>query len=329
MRKFRTVLHFDMRAPDFGTPAPALYAAALEMAAFADKIGLDQIGLMEHHGSEDGYLPTPFVMGGSIAACTHRIRIGLGAVILPLHNPIEVAEQIAVLDQLSQGRLEVIFGAGYVPSEFATFGVSLHDRAKRMNQGIDIILRALKGERFEVDGREIFVRPLPIQNPHDMLLVGGAVRKSAIRAARFDLGYAPARTDLYSFYEKECRDRGNAPRAYRAPSRPLAIHLAEDVNTGWAEIRDHALHVTRAYAKMAEEGGTPRSPFSGMNSEDALRAAGVFVVWTPDELLAYAAGIEQHGTLGFQPLLGGLAPALGWKSLHLLEKILPKLRALQ
>jgi alkanesulfonate monooxygenase SsuD/methylene tetrahydromethanopterin reductase-like flavin-dependent oxidoreductase (luciferase family) len=59
---------FDMRAPEFGTPAPALYAAALEMSAFADEMGVSRINLMEHHGSEDGYLPSPFVMGGGVAA---------------------------------------------------------------------------------------------------------------------------------------------------------------------------------------------------------------------------------------------------------------------
>ena len=161
----QTAVLFDMRAPSFGAPIDRLYSAALEMAAFADEMGVSRVGLMEHHGSEDGYLPSPFVMGGGVAARTKRCRINLGAIILPLHDPVNIAEQIAVLDLLSGGRLEVILGAGYVPSEFGLFKTSLHDRGKLLDQGIEIILRSLRGERFTVDGREIFVRPLPIQPP--------------------------------------------------------------------------------------------------------------------------------------------------------------------
>src|ERR1700742_1000908 len=128
MNNNETALHFDMRAPSFGAPADRLYAAALEMATFADEMGITRIGLMEHHGSEDGYLPSPFVMGGAIAARTKNCRLNLGAIILPLHDPVQVAEQIAVLDLLSGGRLQVIVAAGYVPSEFALFKASLHDR---------------------------------------------------------------------------------------------------------------------------------------------------------------------------------------------------------
>lgn len=329
MTKFRTAIFFDMRAPDFGAPAPELYAAALDMANFADRLGIDAIGLMEHHGADDGYLPSPFVMGGAIAACTRRARLSLGAVVLPLHDPVKLAEHIAVLDQLSGGRLEVTFGAGYVPSEFARFRVSLRDRARLMNEGIEIILRALCGERFEVAGREIFVRPLPIQKPADILLVGGSVEASAKRAARFDLGFAPVSAALFPPYEAACAEHGRAPRRCLGPAMPLAIHLAEDVEQGWREIRPHALHVVRGYAQWAEEEGNSNSPFNGVMNEEALRGSGMFAVWTPDQLVARAAAINEPATLGFMPILGGLAPALGWKSLRLLEDVMPDLMAIQ
>src|ERR1700759_4970649 len=91
------------------------------------------------------------------------IRSNLGAVILPVHDPVEVAEQIAITDLISNGRVSVIFGAGYVPSEFAMFGKSLQDRAALMDSCIGKILRALRGGRFEIDGRPVFIRPLPTQ----------------------------------------------------------------------------------------------------------------------------------------------------------------------
>jgi alkanesulfonate monooxygenase SsuD/methylene tetrahydromethanopterin reductase-like flavin-dependent oxidoreductase (luciferase family) len=326
---FQTALFFDMRAPGFGAPAPELYAAALDMAAFADEIGFDRIGLMEHHGSEDGYLPSPFVMGGAIAGRTRHARLSLGAVILPLHDPVKIAEHTAVLDQLSGGRLEVTFGAGYVPSEFARFRVSMRDRGRLLDQGIEIILRALHGEKFEAEGREIFVRPLPIQQPEEIFLVGGGVEASARRAARFDVGFAPMRAALFPLYEAECRRLGRAPRHCHGPGFPLSIHLAENVEAGWAQIRKHALHVTGAYAKWAHEEGDSNSPFKGLLTEEALRASGLFAVWTQEELLARAAAAPQHGTLGFMPLLGGLAPEIGWASLRVLEQLMPQLRAIQ
>src|SRR5690242_6060226 len=111
MRNIQIACSFDMRAPDWGTPRKELYQAALEMAAFADRIGIERIGLMEHHGSDDGYLPRPFMLAAGMAAVTQHAKFVLGAVILPLHDPVAVAEEIAVLDLMSNGRFNVIFGA--------------------------------------------------------------------------------------------------------------------------------------------------------------------------------------------------------------------------
>ena len=107
-----------------------------------DEIGVERINLMEHHGSDDGYLPQPFTLAAGMAAVTTNVRFFLGAVLLPLHDPVLIAEQIAVTDLISNGRLNVILGADYVPFEFAMFGKSLKDRAKLMDSGIDTILRA-------------------------------------------------------------------------------------------------------------------------------------------------------------------------------------------
>jgi alkanesulfonate monooxygenase SsuD/methylene tetrahydromethanopterin reductase-like flavin-dependent oxidoreductase (luciferase family) len=329
MNQFRTSMFFDMRAPTFGAPARDLYAAALKMTEFADRIGISKVGFMEHHGCDDGYLANPFLMGAAAAARTTRIRINLGAVVLPLHHPLKVAEDIAIVDQISGGRVEVIFGAGYVPSEFARFGVSLHDRAKLMDRGIDTILRALSGDACDADGCDILVRPLPLQNPQDILLVGGGVKASAIRAARFDLGFAPANPKLFALYEAEMEARGQVPRSMHGPGRPLCIHLAEDIEAGWAEILPHASHVAASYAAWADETGMHKSPFHGLGTEQAMRASGIFQVWTPDQMVEYAQTLPAHATLGFMPLLGGLAPEAGWRSLHLLEQAMPRLQSLQ
>jgi alkanesulfonate monooxygenase SsuD/methylene tetrahydromethanopterin reductase-like flavin-dependent oxidoreductase (luciferase family) len=325
-----TTVSFDMRAPAFGTPTARLYGAALDMAAYADRIGVGRIGLMEHHGSEDGYLPQPFVMGGAVAAVTKKCTIMLGAVILPLHDPVKVAEQMAILDLISNGRLNVIFGAGYVRSEFDMFGVSLRDRGRLLDDGIDIILRALRGERFEANGRPVYVRPLPIQRPEDIVFVGGGVAASARRAARFGVGFGPMRADLIPIYEEECRRLGREPGKYARPSHrlPGIITLSEDPERTWSLLEPHALHVVSEYAKWAAQEENSKSPFQGLTTIGALRKSGVFAVWTPDELMANADKVEDKGTFGFQPLVGGFPPAEGWKSLELLGKTIPRLSAI-
>ncbi|OSC38750.1 LLM class flavin-dependent oxidoreductase [Mycobacterium decipiens] len=327
MRDITTNVCFDMRAPKWATPSDELYSAALQMAAFADEIGVDFIGLMEHHGSEDGYLPQPFTLAGGMAAVTKNARILLCAVILPLHDPITIAEQIAVADLMSNGRINVVFGAGYVPFEFAMFGKSLKDRAKLMDLGIDIILRALKGEKFEFDGRPVHVRPLPVQEPENILLVGGGVAAAAKRAARFDIGFLPMNGELVDVYLDECRTRNQLPRQYFRTGLPICIHLCEDPDIGWAAIEKQAVHVMTEYAKWAaQEGDASTSPFSGLIDPQILRQSGLFAVWTPDDLLERLPALPDRGGFTFQPLLGGLSPAEGWKSLQLLKDTMPRLK---
>ncbi len=330
MKHLSISLGFDMRAPDWGTPREALYQAAVEMAAFGDSIGVTSINLMEHHGSEDGYLPQPFLLGSAMAAVTKNVRFTLGAVLLPLHDPVVVAEQIAIIDLISGGRVRVIFGAGYVPSEFAMFQTSVKDRAKRLDAGIEIILRALRGERFEKDGRPIFIRPLPARDPADIIMAGGAVPASARRAARFDIGLGPMNPDIVDIYLAECERLGQKPRTYYrpVPGMPLGVHLCEDPEQGWKAIERHAVHVITEYAKWAEqEGDASNSPFKGLTDPAVLRQAGLFAAWTPEMLFEKLPQMPDRGTFSFQPLMGGLDPAEGWKSLKLLEQVLPELKA--
>lgn len=323
-------LKFDMRAPAFGTPARELYAAALDMATFADQIGVTRINAMEHHGSEDGYLPTPFVLGGGFAARTKHCRINLGAVVLPLHDPVKIAEQIAVLDLMSGGRLEIIFGLGYVPFEYQLFNVSMRDRGKLLDESIEIILRALHGERFQAGGREIFVRPLPIQKPEQIILVGGGVEASAKRAARFGLSFAPMHGNLFELYDAECKKLGREPGRKFGPSGLGDIHLSRDPEATWVRVLPHLKHQVGEYAKLAETTAGVNSPFKGLLTDDkALRNCGILNVMTPEELLKRAASAKKYGSVTFMPLIGGLSPELGWESLELLKTVMPQLQTIE
>ena len=132
---FRSVLSFDMRAPDFGSPISELYDATLDMCAFGDEIGIDGVIFPEHHASEDGYNPVPALIAAAAAARTKRMEMILGAIVLPLHDPVEVAETIAVTDIICGGRLTTTLAAGYVKAEFNMFGKSLSDRARADGRG--------------------------------------------------------------------------------------------------------------------------------------------------------------------------------------------------
>jgi alkanesulfonate monooxygenase SsuD/methylene tetrahydromethanopterin reductase-like flavin-dependent oxidoreductase (luciferase family) len=211
------------------------------------------------------------------------------------------------------------------------FRVSLHDRGRLLDQGIEIILRALRGEKFEVDGRSVCVRPLPVQKPEDIVFVGGGVAASAKRAARFGVGFGPMRADLIPLYEEECRKLGREPGKYSRPCHrlPGIIMLSEDPERTWTLLEPHAFHVVSEYAKWAAQEENSSSPFKGLTTLDALRKSGMFAVWTPDELVANADKVEDRGTFGFQPLLGGFPPKEGWKSLELLKGVIPRLKAIR
>jgi alkanesulfonate monooxygenase SsuD/methylene tetrahydromethanopterin reductase-like flavin-dependent oxidoreductase (luciferase family) len=254
----------------------------------------------------------------------------LGAVILPLHDPVNIAEQMAILDLMSNGRLNVILAAGYVESEFTMFGVSMRDRGRLLDTGIDIILRALRGERFKANGRPVYVRPLPVQRPEDIVFVGGGVAASARRAARFGVGFGPMRADIIPLYEEECRRLGREPGNYTRPSHrlPGILTLSEDPDRTWSLLEPHALHVASEYAKWAAREKHSNSPFKGLTNTDALRKSSMFAVWTPEELVANADKVADKGTFGFQPLVGGFPPEEGWKSLELLNKTIPRLKAI-
>ena len=176
------LISYDMRAPDFGAPPDQLYAAALDQCAWADAIGFDCVGLGEHHASEDGYLPSPIAMAGAIAARTRRIGIRPNVLLAPLYEPVKLAEDLAVLQILSRGRLEVVIGAGYRPVEFEMFGRRREDRKQLYLNAFEVLRKAWTGRPFEHEGRRIRVTPVP--EPPPKLLLGGSHPAVARRAAR-------------------------------------------------------------------------------------------------------------------------------------------------
>jgi alkanesulfonate monooxygenase SsuD/methylene tetrahydromethanopterin reductase-like flavin-dependent oxidoreductase (luciferase family) len=320
------LLYYDMRAPDIGAPIDRLYAAALEQCAWADARGLPLVQVSEHHGSPDGYLPSPFVLAAAIAARTTHARIRLAALVPTLRDPVAAAEDAVVLDLVSGGRLEAILAAGYVPSEFAMFGVDYDGRAAVFEAKATAFLQALAGEEFDYEGRRGRVTPGPLQRPRPPVIFGGATPAAARRAARLGDGYMPAVPDdeLSAHYEAECERQGRTPNLISSAA-PMGVHVAEDPDRAWALLGPHALHETNAYAKWSSElpGSNPWVP---IDDADAVRAVGLYAVVTPEQCVELFRSLDPRANLILKPLIGGLDTDVGWSSLELfVEKVLPEL----
>jgi alkanesulfonate monooxygenase SsuD/methylene tetrahydromethanopterin reductase-like flavin-dependent oxidoreductase (luciferase family) len=320
-------VHYDMRAPAFGTPAPALYAAALEQAAWLDERGVSALVVSEHHGEDDGYLPSPLTMAAALAARTRRAMISVNALVLTLHDPIDAAEQCQIVDQISGGRLVLTLAPGYVASEFALYGVPHAGRGRMFDRKLEVFLRAITGEPFEHDGRTVRVTPGPVQRPRPMVFIGGASAVAARRAARVGDGFALGGPDegWGDIYRAECAALGRPAGPVLLPPRPMAVHVSDDPERDWARIAPHALHELDRYNAWAA--GFAGHLYQGVDDPEQARRDGFYAVLTPDECVAVARRLEAEGsTVLFKPLIGGLDPALSWASFELfVDKVLPAL----
>jgi alkanesulfonate monooxygenase SsuD/methylene tetrahydromethanopterin reductase-like flavin-dependent oxidoreductase (luciferase family) len=314
-------LRFDLRAFPGGASHAALYKAAVDMAEYADGHGFSSVALSEHHGVGDGYMPSPLVLAGAMAARTAKIRLQFMALIVPLHDPLRLAEDIAVLDNLSGGRVDVTVAGGYVPFEFAMFGKEMKDRGRLTEEAILTMKAAWTGEEFTYRGRKARITPRPPQRPHPPLWMGGSVDAAAKRAGRLADGFITHREDLYKVYFEEAKAHGKNPWPF-SPSSPGFVYVAEDKEAAWTVIGPHALQETNSYGEWVAAAGTD-GRFAKATSIDELRAAGAYLVVTPDECVALA---KQFNAFSLHPLMGGLDTDFAWKGVKLfVEKVMPQL----
>src|SRR5712691_2392502 len=159
-------VRYDLRVPaSASTTHAAQYAACLEQCAWADERGLDFVVLSEHHGVDDGYLPAPLTLAAAIAGRTTRININIAALLVPLHDPVRLAEELAVLDLASGSRVGFVAGLGYREEEFAMAGVDRKARGRLLEEYVQVLRQAWTGEPFEWRGRTIRVTPKPRSEP--------------------------------------------------------------------------------------------------------------------------------------------------------------------
>ncbi|QIP84429.1 LLM class flavin-dependent oxidoreductase [Streptomyces sp. Tu 2975] len=318
-----TVARFNMVDPA-ATPETlaARYRAALEMAVYADDRGVDTVQTEEHHGAGNNWLPSPLAFAGAVLGATRRIAVTVSAVIGPLHEPLRMAEDLAVLDLIGLGRLVTVAGIGYRPEEYAQLGVDWSRRGQLQDELLETLLAAWTGESFVYRGRTVRVTPRPYTRPHPLLIVGGSSRAAARRAARFGLPFFPSAhlPELEAYYEERRAEYGTDGFCMMPAEKTTLLHVSEDPDRAWALYGEHFLHEARTYASW-QSPDIRSAVRSAAGTVGELRDEGVYRIVTPDECVALDAE-----SLVLHPLCGGMPVDEGWRSLQLLcEHVLPRL----
>jgi alkanesulfonate monooxygenase SsuD/methylene tetrahydromethanopterin reductase-like flavin-dependent oxidoreductase (luciferase family) len=318
-------LRFDFRNPDFaGSTMADRYQAALDMAAWSDRLGCMSIAISEHHGSPDGYLPSPIPMIAAMAARTEHVHFMIAALVVPFHDPLRLAEDLIVLDNISRGRVDVIVGAGYVHEEFAMFDVPLNERAARVTEAVVTLKSAFSGEPFEYRGRKVQITPAPFRPGGPSVSLGGSSAGAARRAARIADGFMPSAPEVWEPYRDEVQALGR-PDPGPCPTGPTTVvALAEDAEEGWERMAPFFLHEMNAYGLWQSQDDLA-NPYRTVADTDELRETGRYRVLTPAQFVAEEQASPQ-GFVMLHPLCGGMPVDLAWSSLRLFEQeVLPAL----
>ena len=316
-------LRYDFRNPVFaGTSMADRYGAALEMAAWADSLGCAAISVSEHHGSDDGYLPSPIPMLAAMAARTENVRFMVAALIAPFYDPLRLAEDVVVLDNLSRGRVDLVVAAGYVHEEFAMYGVPMSERGARVTEVVATLKAAFAGEPFEYRGRTVRVTPAPFRPGGPALILGGSSRPAAARAAQIADGFLPSDASVWPHYVNELLRLGKPDPGPCPVGDTVTVALAEDAEKGWEQMAPYFMHEMNGYGVWQAQDNLA-SPYRTVANLDELRASGNYRVITPDEMIEEQKASPFPFAM-FHPLCGGMPLDLAWSSLKLFEdKVLP------
>jgi alkanesulfonate monooxygenase SsuD/methylene tetrahydromethanopterin reductase-like flavin-dependent oxidoreductase (luciferase family) len=312
------MFRFDLRNPSIGRTSMAdRYAAALDMVAWADERGCLAVSVSEHHGSDDGYLPSPLIMLAAMAARTTNVRFTIAALIAPFHDPLRLAEDILVLDNISKGRVDLIVAGGYVPEEFDLFGVPSNERGRRVTEAVSTLKGAFTGGPFEHRGRTVTLTPPPHRPGGPSITLGGSSERAARRAAHIADGFLPSVPDVWPYYRDEIIQLGRPDPGPCPIGENRVVALAEDVEQGWQTMGPFFLHEMNSYGEW-QAASDIASPYSSVADVEQLRETGAYAVLTPDEYVSELQAAPFAFAM-LHPLCGGIPPDIAWASLRLFE----------
>ena len=297
------IWHDFRNPPRWHRPWDALYRENLDQIEWAESLGYDSVWVSEHHVTDDGYLPSVFPILAAIAQRTRTMRIGSAILLGPFQHPIRFAEDVAVLDQLSGGRLEVGLGLGYREREFDLLGVPIAERAPRTEVLVEV------ARRVWADGT---VTPPPHQSPEPPFWIGGSSPAAARRAAWLGCHFMP---DAFV--------PGHVLGLYRSLAPEGLVSINPSVYVGdWDNVAEHFLY---QYNRYREWGGGVQ-----LGSADELPRER-YIVGSPDEVAAGVRALADRtgcDLLFFWARPPGLAIELANRSLERFAKeVIPRVEA--
>jgi alkanesulfonate monooxygenase SsuD/methylene tetrahydromethanopterin reductase-like flavin-dependent oxidoreductase (luciferase family) len=268
------VIYDCRRMPGEEVSMADIYAATIDQAVLAEQLGFDSVWFTEHHFLADGYLPAFQPLAGAIAARTSRLRISTDIAILPFYHPVRLAEEMAVLDNISNGRMELGVGMGYVPAEFAAFGVPFPNRVSLTEEAIDILRLAWSEGPFSYAGRryrldDIDVHPKPVQEGGPPLWIAAVRKPGALRAARFGTNLLPqtSRSEVLDPWIEALRAEGRDPADHRV-GIIRSFLVTDDPERDWARWKPAEKYRTAVYRDMMK--ATPDDYGRGWGDEDSI-----------------------------------------------------------
>jgi alkanesulfonate monooxygenase SsuD/methylene tetrahydromethanopterin reductase-like flavin-dependent oxidoreductase (luciferase family) len=243
-------LYFDLRNPaPWARPWPEVYGRALDLVVEAERLGAASVWFSEHHLFSDGYLPQPLTFAAAAAARTTRVRIGTAVLLAALRPAALVAEEAAVIDQISGGRLELGIGAGYSVPEYELYNADITKRYGLTDAAVAEIRRLLD------DG---IVTPPAAQNPFPIWL-GYQGPQGAKRAGRLGVGLLSLDRALLDPYREGLVEGGHDPATARTGGM-LDIIVADDPEAAFERILPHYAHQLNSYRAAAVAGSGRDAP---------------------------------------------------------------------
>lgn len=228
----------------------------------AEEFGFDSVWPAEHHFSEYGYCASPAVTLAAVAARTKTVRVGTGVVVLPLNHPVRIAEDFALLDLMSDGRVDLGIGRGYQPHEFQGYGVDQTRSRDIFRESVEIIQKSWTEERFSYEGEfynfhDLSVRPKPLQQPHPPIWMASLSPESFELCGKygFNLMCAPVfgfnvntGSQQIEQYRQALRDHGRQPGDHEIAGL-IMTYVAETTEQALADFRDSVMWYYRTFAK--------------------------------------------------------------------------------
>jgi alkanesulfonate monooxygenase SsuD/methylene tetrahydromethanopterin reductase-like flavin-dependent oxidoreductase (luciferase family) len=322
----------DFRNPPELSPLgdAEFYAAMMEQVEFADRNGLDSIWLTEHHFTNDGYLAAVMPALAAIAARTKHVTLGTYVLLAPFYHPLRLAEDSALIDVISGGRLRLGIGLGYREEEFSGFQISRKERLGRTLETIEILKRAWTGERFSFAGKHFTFKdarivPKPISKPSPELLWGGMAPEAIRRGAKLGLSFACnlGKREV-ALYRDALREFGRNPDDFNVVSNRI-VYVADSAEQAWKDIEPAAMYQARLYGEWLSAVGTA-SP----NPPDAAILRRNAIIGTPAEVtdrLKQAIESTPMTEICLAMQLPGLEPRKAMRSLQrFAAEVLPVLR---